>query len=95
MIKDGAECAVLGATAQFRKPPAQSDKQETPVLEEFWRFALNRVTHELQNPAGDEHSGKLFPPGHIDEQQRGQQERQSDERNAGGVAETVDGGLVT
>jgi hypothetical protein len=37
-------------------PPADADEQESPVLEEFWRLALEGVADELENPSDDKQS---------------------------------------
>lgn len=60
----------LGATTQFGEPPAQANKEKSPVFEEFWRLAFEGMADKLQNPSTDEQSGERLPPAGIDEQER-------------------------
>ena len=40
-----------GLAAHFGDPPADSNAQKTPVVEELRRFALKGVSDKLQNPS--------------------------------------------
>ena len=42
-------------------PPANADEQETPVVEEFWRLALEGVADELENPSNEEQNQRVQP----------------------------------
>ena len=80
------------AEAECRGGPAQepkwSNKEIHRVLEEGGLVSLDRVSNELQNPAGDkQHEG----PAPVKKEER---QRDDDHRNADAVGETVQRMLV-
>ena len=94
MIKDRAEFANSGAAAQFGEPPAQPHEQKAPIAEELRRLTFKGVTDELQHPAAQEHRGQYLPPANVDEEQRRQQERKSNNGYPRCMAQAVDIVLV-
>ena len=44
-------------------PPAHSNKQKAPVVEELGRLTLERVPDELENPSNKEQSQRIQPQG--------------------------------
>ena len=84
-----------GAALHFRPPPADSDKEEAPVAEEFGWLALEGVSYELERPANDEESCRKLPCAVVDGCGEQREQRQEDERNAERVAEAVYRMLMT
>ncbi len=69
----------------LRPPPTYPDEQETPVLEELRRFALEGVPDKLEHPSKDEQSQPI-PPQAVEEYAPEKKwEREQDSRNAQGV----------
>jgi len=73
----------------LRPPPAHSDEQESPVVEEFRRLAFEGVSDELKEPSDQEQSQAINPqPVHED---AGDKHRQGEKNrgNAEGMADAV------
>jgi hypothetical protein len=75
-------------------PPAHSDQEKAPVMEELRLFAFKGVPDELQNPAKDKKTRRVGPE-RMEEDTGGEnRERKHDQRDAQCVAETIDGVLM-
>lgn len=64
-------------------------------MEELWRLSLERMADELENPSNDEHPQRDRPETGDNDGQQEQWNRERDERDTDGVAESVDAILVT
>src|SRR5688572_26973943 len=71
------------------QPPAQTDKQKSPVLEELGRLALEIVADELEYPAGNEEEKDDTPKAGDKERDRDQHDRQRDHRDPEAVRNAV------
>src|SRR5579863_137128 len=93
----GARLAVTtsGLAVNLGPPPAYSDKQEPQIMKEFWLFALEGMADELERPSHEE-EGKRIGPEAVDKEAGDQQgERNKNCRYTQGVADAVDGVLMT
>ncbi len=50
-----------GAAAELGEPPAQTDEQKAPIVEELGGFTLYGVADELQTPTAHEHGRRDGP----------------------------------
>ena len=80
----------LCSSAHLGRPPADTDDQKTPVLEEFRWLVLKGVADELQKPSKNEESGGKHPKPMIEDGAHGKRQREHNQRNAKAMAETVD-----
>ena len=69
------------------KPPAQADQQESRILEELRRLALEGVADKLQHPAEDEQRRRHGPEALDEPRDDKQRQRHRDQRDAEGVTE--------
>jgi hypothetical protein len=63
-------------------PPADADEQETPVVEEFRRLALEGVADELENPSHEEQSQRVQPQPVEEDAGNKNWDREQDRRDA-------------
>src|ERR1700722_701757 len=84
-----------GLAVDFCPPPANPDKEESPVAEEFGRLAFKSMADELKNPAHHEERQRVKPQA-MDEE-RGNEDYHGNQNrgDAEGMADAVDGVLVT
>ena len=71
-------------------PPAHADKQKTPIVKEFRRFALEPVADELQRPSHQEQRKPINPQPVNKEASEEQGERNQDGWYPQGMADPVD-----
>ena len=84
-----------GFAVDLGPPPADADEQESPVAEEFGRLAFKGVTDELEDPSEREQRQRVKPQPMIEKSDEEDPNRNQNGRNAKGVAEAIDGMLVT
>jgi hypothetical protein len=84
-----------GFAVDLGPPPAGTNEQETPVMEEFRGLAFEGVADELENPSEEKKSERVGPEAVEEGAGKKKREREQDGRNAQGVAEPVHGMLVT
>lgn len=82
--------APLRPSAHLGPPPADTDEQKTPVLEEFRWLVLKCVPDELQQPPKSEESGGKHPKPMIKDGAHRKRQREHNQRNAKAMAEAVD-----
>src|SRR5262245_35780506 len=80
----------LRASPDLREPPAQADKHEAPILEEFRRFAFEPVSRELKHPSRNKEEDRQGPQAWCENQGEEKRNRNDDQGNADGVAHPVD-----
>src|ERR1700687_3114774 len=84
-----------GFAVDLGPPPADADEQESPVAEEFGRLAFKGVADELEDPSDCEQRQRVKPQPMIEKSDEEDPNRNKNGRNAKGVAEAIDGMLVT
>ena len=67
-----------GAALHFRPPPADSDKEEAPVAEEFGWLAFEGAPDELERPANYEENCRKLPCAVIKRSGEQGEQRQED-----------------
>src|SRR5258706_2007576 len=75
-------------------PRARADEQETPVVEEFRRLALEGMADELEHPSGDEKTERIGPQAMEEDTAKKEWKREQDGRDAQGMADAVYGMLM-
>src|SRR6266581_7583366 len=85
----------LGLPAHLGGPPARAYQQKSPVGKEFRGLAFEGVSDELENPSYDEQSESNGPEAMQEDRRDQKGQGENDQRDADGVAEAVDGILVT
>jgi len=76
-------------------PPADADEQETPIVEEFRRLALESVADELENPSCKKQSQRVQPQAVEEDAGYKKRDREQDGRNAQRVTDAVHRMLMT
>jgi hypothetical protein len=90
----GAKTKELRLASHFGKPPAEADKEKTPVLKELRRLALKGVADELEDPASDEEADGEDPEACMPQDERGHEDAERNHGDAYGVADAIDRVLV-
>jgi hypothetical protein len=81
--------ASSGFALNLGPPPADADKQEAPVVEEFRGLTFKGVADELEKPSQEKKSERVRPEAMEEDACQKNCDREQDGRDAEGVAEPV------
>ena len=85
---------LLRLAADLCPPPADADKEKTPVLEKLRGLAFEGVANELKNPSEDEQGERVGPQAMEEDAGDKKWDREQDGRDAQRVTRPVYGVLV-
>ena len=91
----GGAVSRSGFAVDLGPPPADADEQETPVVEEFRRLALEGMADELENPSDEEQRQRVRPQAVVEDADNKKWDREQDGRNAQRVTHAVHRMLMT
>ena len=70
-------------------PQAETDEQESPIAEKFWRFPFKSVADELENPSQKKKGESVGPQAMEEDACKKNWKREQDGWDAEGVADAI------